>query len=72
MKASSANRINTNSRLCMPSSVAGHVRAFGAVPGCYEDLDQADLVVWSAQRRLVPSVLFRRIVAAREPPVDAW
>src|SRR3546814_5243322 len=42
----SAN-IDTNSRLCMASSVAGHRRAFGSdtVPGCYEDLDQADLVV---------------------------
>ena len=42
----SAN-IDTNSRLCMASSVAGHKRAFGTdtVPGTYEDLDQADLVV---------------------------
>src|SRR3546814_4249682 len=42
----SAN-IDTNSRLCMASSVAGHVRAFGSdtVPGTYEDLDEADLVV---------------------------
>ena len=42
----SAN-IDTNSRLCMASSVAGHRRAFGSdtVPGCYEDLEQADLVV---------------------------
>ena len=42
----SAN-IDTNSRLCMASSVAGHSRAFGAdtVPGTYEDLEQADLVV---------------------------
>jgi assimilatory nitrate reductase catalytic subunit len=42
----SAN-IDTNSRLCMASSVAGHRRAFGSdtVPGCYEDLDQADLLV---------------------------
>jgi len=42
----SAN-IDTNSRLCMASSVAGHKRAFGAdaVPGCYEDLDEADLLV---------------------------
>ncbi|BAQ18230.1 assimilatory nitrate reductase large subunit [Methyloceanibacter caenitepidi] len=42
----SAN-IDTNSRLCMASSVAGHKRAFGAdvVPGCYEDLDSADLLV---------------------------
>ncbi|MEH6696579.1 MAG: molybdopterin-dependent oxidoreductase [Hyphomonas sp.] len=42
----SAN-IDTNSRLCMASSVVGHKRAFGAdtVPGCYEDLELADLVV---------------------------
>lgn len=42
----SAN-IDTNSRLCMASSVAGHRRAFGSdtVPGCYEDLDEADLLV---------------------------
>ncbi|WP_108682788.1 nitrate reductase [Methyloceanibacter sp. wino2] len=42
----SAN-IDTNSRLCMASSVAGHKRAFGAdiVPGCYEDLGTADLLV---------------------------
>lgn len=42
----SAN-IDTNSRLCMASAVAGHKRAFGAdaVPGCYEDLDEADLLV---------------------------
>jgi assimilatory nitrate reductase catalytic subunit len=39
--------VDTNSRLCMASSVAGHKRAFGSdtVPGCYEDLDEADLLV---------------------------
>src|SRR5258708_5106320 len=42
----SAN-VDTNSRLCMASSVAGHHRAFGAdtVPGFHEHLDQADLLV---------------------------
>src|ERR1700709_1764960 len=42
----SAN-IDTNSRLCMASAVAGHKRAFGGdlVPGCYEDLTRADLIV---------------------------
>ena len=42
----SAN-VDTNSRLCMASSVAGHRRIFGAdtVPGTYEDLDLADLIV---------------------------
>ncbi len=42
----SAN-IDTNSRLCMASTVAGHRRAFGTdtVPGVYDDLEEADLVV---------------------------
>ncbi|NNJ90516.1 MAG: molybdopterin-dependent oxidoreductase, partial [Gammaproteobacteria bacterium] len=42
----SAN-IDTNSRLCMSSSVAGHKRAFGSdtVPCSYTDLEIADLVV---------------------------
>ncbi|NJR78556.1 nitrate reductase [Sphingomonas corticis] len=42
----SAN-IDTNSRLCMSSAVAGHIRAFGedVVPASYDDLDAADLIV---------------------------
>ncbi|MFL5119255.1 MAG: molybdopterin-dependent oxidoreductase, partial [Microvirga sp.] len=42
-----SSNVDTNSRLCMASSVAGHRRAFGSdtMPGCYEDLDEADLVV---------------------------
>ncbi|MDQ1231665.1 nitrate reductase [Sphingomonas sp. SORGH_AS_0879] len=42
----SAN-IDTNSRLCMSSAVAGHNRAFGedVVPASYEDIDAADLIV---------------------------
>lgn len=42
----SAN-IDTNSRLCMSSAVAGHLRAFGedVVPANYSDLDAADLIV---------------------------
>ena len=48
-----SGNVDTNSRLCMASSVAGHRRAFGAdtVPGCYEDLDEADLWCWSAPTR---------------------
>ncbi len=39
--------IDTNSRLCMASTVTGHKRAFGAdvVPGSYADLDEAALIV---------------------------
>lgn len=42
-----AANIDTNSRLCMSSSVAGHKRAFGAdtVPACYDDFQQAELIV---------------------------
>ncbi|WP_432280265.1 molybdopterin-dependent oxidoreductase [Stakelama saccharophila] len=42
----SAN-IDTNSRLCMSSAVAGHMRAFGEdlVAGSYDDIDAADLIV---------------------------
>jgi assimilatory nitrate reductase catalytic subunit len=64
----SAN-IDTNSRLCMASSVAGHKRAFGTdtVPGCYEDLEQADLVVLvGSNLAWCHPILFQRLVAARE------
>jgi assimilatory nitrate reductase catalytic subunit len=63
----SAN-IDTNSRLCMSSSVAGHHRAFGAdtVPGCYEDLELADLVVLvGSNAAWCHPVLFQRIQAAK-------
>src|SRR5947209_6385039 len=58
--------VDTNSRLCMSSSVAGLRRAFGAdtVPGCYEDLDQADLLVLvGSNAAWCHPVLFQRMVA---------
>jgi assimilatory nitrate reductase catalytic subunit len=64
----SAN-IDTNSRLCMASAVAAHKQAFGAdlVPGCYEDLELADLVVFSGHNAAwTHPVLFRRMEKARE------
>ena len=41
--------LDTNSRLCMASAVASYKRAFGedVVPGCYEDLEQAQLIVFA-------------------------
>jgi assimilatory nitrate reductase catalytic subunit len=63
----SAN-IDTNSRLCMASSVAGHKRAFGedVVPCCYEDLDEADLAVLvGSNAAWCHPVLFRRLTDAR-------
>ncbi|WMS43494.1 molybdopterin-dependent oxidoreductase [Acuticoccus sp. MNP-M23] len=63
----SAN-IDTNSRLCMASSVAGHKRAFGSdtAPGTYEDFEEADLVVLvGSNLAWCHPVLFQRLVSAR-------
>jgi assimilatory nitrate reductase catalytic subunit len=60
--------IDSNSRLCMSSAVAGHRRAFGedVVPGIYEDLEQADLMVLvGSNTAWCHPVLFQRIEAAR-------
>src|SRR5882724_1522040 len=64
----SAN-IDTNSRLCMASAVAGHRRAFGAdvVPCKYTDLEEADLVVLvGSNLAWCHPILFQRLQAARE------
>ncbi len=64
----SAN-IDTNSRLCMASSVAGHARAFGSdtVPGLYEDFELADLVVLvGSNLAWCHPVLYQRLLAAKE------
>ncbi|WP_299378011.1 nitrate reductase [uncultured Tateyamaria sp.] len=63
----SAN-IDTNSRLCMASSVAGHKRAFGSdtVPGTYEDLEHTDLIVLvGSNLAWCHPVLHQRIAAAK-------
>lgn len=60
--------IDTNSRLCMASTVAGHKRAFGTdtVPGTYEDLEEADLVVLvGSNLAWCHPVLYQRIAAAK-------
>src|SRR6516225_9312511 len=64
----SAN-VDTNSRLCMASSVAGHICAVGAdtVPGSYEDLDQADLLVLTGSNAAwCHPVLFQRMLANKQ------
>jgi assimilatory nitrate reductase catalytic subunit len=63
-----AANIDTNSRLCMASAVAGHKRAFGAdlVPSSYEDLEHAQLIVIvGANMAWCHPVLFQRIGAAK-------
>jgi assimilatory nitrate reductase catalytic subunit len=64
-----SGNIDTNSRLCMASSVAGHVRAFGedVVPGCYDDLEEADLVIQvGSNMAWCHPVLYQRLVAVRD------
>ncbi|WP_309227448.1 nitrate reductase [Zooshikella harenae] len=61
--------IDTNSRLCMSSSVAGHKRAFGSdtVPGCYEDLEKAELIIITGSNLAwCHPVLYQRISAAKQ------
>lgn len=63
-----SSNIDTNSRLCMASSVAGHKRAFGSdtVPGCYEDLELSDLVILvGANFAWCHPVLHQRLLAAK-------
>ncbi|MEQ6203963.1 molybdopterin-dependent oxidoreductase [Sulfitobacter sp. HNIBRBA2951] len=60
--------IDTNSRLCMASTVAGHKRAFGTdtVPGIYEDLELADTIVLvGSNLAWCHPVLHQRILAAK-------
>jgi assimilatory nitrate reductase catalytic subunit len=63
----SAN-IDTNSRLCMASAVAGYKRAFGAdtVPNDYTDLELAELIVLvGSNLAWCHPVLFQRVTAAK-------
>ncbi len=63
----SAN-IDTNSRLCMSSAVAGYKRAFGSdsVPCAYEDLERAKLIVLvGSNAAWCHPVLFQRIKRAK-------
>ncbi|PML15416.1 molybdopterin oxidoreductase family protein [Vibrio breoganii] len=61
--------IDSNSRLCMASSVVGHKRAFGSdtVPVCYEDLEQAEMVVIvGSNLAWCHPVLFQRLRTAKQ------
>ncbi|HTK02764.1 MAG TPA: molybdopterin-dependent oxidoreductase [Bordetella sp.] len=63
------NNVDTNSRLCMSSAVAGYKQTLGAdaPPACYEDLELADTVfIAGANVAFAHPVLFRRLEAARQ------
>ncbi|ASK34325.1 nitrate reductase [Alcanivorax sp. N3-2A] len=64
----SAN-IDTNSRLCMSSAVVAHKRAFGedVVPGCYQDLELADLVVLTGSNTAwAHPIVYQRLAAEKK------
>jgi assimilatory nitrate reductase catalytic subunit len=64
-----SGNIDTNSRLCMASAVAAHNLAFGedVVPGCYEDLELADLIIFAGHNAAwTHPVLHRRMEAQLE------
>ena len=62
------NNVDTNSRLCMSSAVAGYKQTLGmdAPPACYEDIDHAGvLLIAGSNTAYAHPVLYRRIEAAR-------
>jgi assimilatory nitrate reductase catalytic subunit len=62
------NNVDTNSRLCMSSAVAGYKQSLGAdTPPCaYEDIDAADLIlIAGSNTAFAHPVIYQRIEEAR-------
>lgn len=62
------NNIDTNSRLCMSSAVAGYKQTLGAdaPPACYDDFNEAQcLFIVGSNTAWAHPILFRRIEDAR-------
>lgn len=62
------NNIDTNSRLCMSSAVAGYKATLGAdaPPACYEDIDHANcLFIAGSNTAFAHPIIFRRIEDAK-------
>lgn len=67
------NNIDTNSRLCMSSAVAGYKLTLGAdaPPACYEDLDHAACLFFAGSNAaFAHPVLFRRVEDNRQRRPD--
>lgn len=63
------NNVDTNSRLCMSSAVAGYKATLGAdsPPGCYDDIDHAGTIfIAGSNTAYAHPILFRRIETARK------
>ncbi|MET1116281.1 MAG: molybdopterin-dependent oxidoreductase [Comamonas sp.] len=62
------NNLDTNSRLCMSSAVAGYKATLGAdaPPACYEDIERAQCVfLVGSNAAWAHPILFRRLEAAK-------
>ena len=62
------NNVDTNSRLCMSSAVAGYKQSLGAdAPPCsYEDIDLADLIlIAGSNTAFAHPIIYRRIEESR-------
>ncbi len=67
------NNIDTNSRLCMSSAVAGYAKTLGedSVPVSYEDIELADcFLIAGANPAWCHPILFRRIEAHKQANPD--
>lgn len=67
------NNVDTNSRLCMSSAVAGYKATLGAdaPPGCYGDIDHAGVIfIAGSNTAYAHPILFRRIEEARKRNPD--
>jgi assimilatory nitrate reductase catalytic subunit len=63
------NNIDTNSRLCMSSAVAGYKQTLGAdaPPACYEDLEHAEVIfIVGSNTAYAHPILYRRLEDARK------
>jgi assimilatory nitrate reductase catalytic subunit len=63
------NNVDTNSRLCMSSAVAGYKQTLGAdaPPACYDDVNDTDcLFIAGSNTAFAHPVLFRRIEDAKK------
>ena len=62
------NNVDTNSRLCMSSAVAGYKQTLGAdaPPACYEDLELAEvMLIAGSNMAYAHPVLYRRVEEAK-------
>ena len=62
------NNVDTNSRLCMSSAVAGYKMALGAdaPPACYEDIELAECIfIAGSNTAYAHPILYRRVEDAR-------